>query len=228
MGLKCNGFFDELIGELQENTITCVYGSPGVGKSTICFEYLVSCLKTGKKVIYVDTEGGFCAERLEQIFPEVSLSDVIVISPKSFEEQQKVVESLNRQVRNAQSIGLVIVDSLVMLYRLKLGDFAKKVNSDLGEQLRLLTEISRSFDIPVLVTNHMYVDFESKEKKMSGGNVIEYWSKTIVELDREDDVRRASLKKHKFRPAGKVVEYEIENCGLVEKKFSRSFGFFKN
>jgi DNA repair protein RadB len=226
MDINLNNFIDDLLGPLQTNTITSFYGSPGIGKSTLCFEYASAYLKTGKKVIYVDTEGGFSAERLKQINPEINLNNIIVISPKTFEDQQKVISSLNKQITNARSIGLVIVDSLVMLYRLKLGDSPKKINSDLGEQLRLLTEIARGFNIPVIVTNHMYVDFDTKEKKMSGGNVMEYWSKTILELDKDDDLRYARLKKHKFKPESKKIDFYFENCGLVSKKNSRTFNFF--
>lgn len=224
--IKVNNFIDELLGPLQTNTITSFYGSPGTGKSTLCFEYVNAYLKTGKKIIYVDTEGGFSPERLKQINPDINLNNIIVISPKTFEDQQKVISSLNKQITSAKSIGLVIVDSLVMLYRLKLGDSPKKINSDLGEQLRLLTEIARGFNIPVIVTNHMYVDFDTKEKKMTGGNVMEYWSKTILELDKDDDVKYACLKKHKFRPESKRVEFVFENCGLLMKNKTRSFNFF--
>jgi DNA repair protein RadB len=228
MVLKIGKFIDELVGELQTNTITSIYGAPGVGKSTICFEYVNACLKTGKKIIYVDTEGGFSAERLNQINPDINLNDIIVISPKTFEDQQKVISSLNKQITNAQSIGLVIVDSLVMLYRLKLGDSPKKINSDLGEQLRLLTEIARGFNIPVIVTNHCYVDFDTKEMKMTGGNVMEYWSKTILELGKdENDEKFACLRKHKFRPESKKVNFTFENSGIVMKNIGRSFNFFK-
>lgn len=226
MEVKLDTFIDELIGTLQTNTITSIYGSPGTGKSTLCFEYVNAYLKTGKKIIYVDTEGGFSAERLKQINPDINLNNVIVISPKTFEDQQKVIESLNRQIRNAKSIGLVIVDSLVMLYRLKLGDSPKKINSDLGEQLRLLTEIARAFNIPVIVTNHCYVDFDTKEMKMTGGNVMEYWSKTILELGKDDDQKFACLRKHKFKPESKKINFIIDNSGLVLKNSSRSFNFF--
>lgn len=228
MGLKLNNFFDDLVGELQKDTITTIYGPPAIGKSTICFQYAVSCLKEGKKVIFVDTEGGFSVERIKQMDDSVDLNNIIVISPKTFEDQQKAIVSLNKQIKNASSIGLVIVDSIVMLYRLKLGDAPSKINSELGEQLRLLTEISRTFHIPVLVTNHMYTNFDSKVKRMSGGNVMEYWSKTIIELDNVDGTKFACLKKHKSKPESSCIEYDFENSGLVGKKSGRGFGFFKN
>ena len=78
-------FVDDLVGPLQTNTITSIYGAPGTGKSTLCFEYVSAYLKTGKKIIYVDTEGGFSAERLKQINPEINLNNVIVISPTEYE-----------------------------------------------------------------------------------------------------------------------------------------------
>lgn len=218
-------FFDELLGELQKDTITTFYGPPGSGKSTVCFQYVVSCLRAGKKVVYVDTEGGFSCERILQIYPGASLKDVIVFSPKSFEEQGKVIVELNKMIGEDSDIGLVVVDSLVMLYRLKLGDSPQRVNSELGEQLRLLNEISRSFGIPILVINQMYKDFETRESRMVGGSLVEYWSKTIVELDCDLDVRKAVLRKHKFRRGGEEKRYEIGNNGLFEVR-GRSFKLF--
>lgn len=224
--LKLNSFFDNIIGELQKDTITTIYGPPGSGKSTICFQYCIEVLKQNKKVIYVDTEGGFSAERLKQINPDLDLNEIIVFSPKSFDEQHKTILSLNKQIKNPKQIGLVVVDSLVMLYRLKLGDAPQKINQELGEQLRLLTEISRTFHIPVLVTNQMYTHFDTKEKKMVGGNVMEYWSKTIIELDKDQDIKTATLKKHKFQKEGITKNFEIVQSGLVESK-NRSFSLFR-
>lgn len=212
--LKLNCRVDEMIGELQRDTITTFYGSPGVGKSTVCFQYSVSCVNKGKKVIYIDTEGGFSAERIRQIDSDVDLNKILVFSPKSFEEQQKIILNLGKEIKNDRDVGLVVVDSLVMLYRLKLGDDAQKVNSALGEQLRLLTELSRSFKIPIIVTNQMYTTFDTKEKKMVGGALVEYWSKTILLLDREVDLRKISLRKHKFKKEGEESYFEINDKGL--------------
>lgn len=214
---KINNFFDDLIDELSTNSITTVYGPPGVGKSTLCFQYAISCAKLGKKVIFIDTEGGFSVERIRQIDDEVDLENLIVLSPRSFDEQQKSIMGLNKYFDGKNKIGLIIIDSLVMLYRLKLGDSPQKVNSDLGEQLRLLTEISRIFGIPLLVTNQMYTTFDSKDKRMVGGSLIEYWSKTIVELDRSDDDKKiAKLIKHKYKKEGEKIYYDIDNSGLTQ------------
>ena len=38
-----------------------------------------------------------------------------------------------------------------------------EVNRELGRQISYLNEIARKKDIPVLVTNHVYADFEEKE-----------------------------------------------------------------
>jgi len=225
--LKINNFFDELIGELQKDTITTIYGPPGCGKSTICFQYAISCVKNGKKVLYVDTEGGFSVERIKQIMPSIDLSQIIVFSPKDFEDQKNVILNLNKQIKNSSSIGLIIIDSLVMLYRLKLEDAPQKINTQLAQQLQLLTEISRSFHIPIIVTNQMYQHFDTKEKKMVGGSLIEYWSKTIVEIDKDQDVRTIILKKHKYKKEGESKKFEINHIGIVESK-NRSFSLFRN
>ncbi len=227
MSLILGNFLDELLaGDLPKDTITTIYGPAGVGKTTVCFQYSSAAVAQGKKVIFVDTEGGFSVERLKQINPNVSLQDILVLSPKTFEAQQKAIDSLNKQIKSAKDIGLIVIDSLVMLYRLKLGDAPQKINKELGEQLRKLTEIARTYHIPVLVTNQMYTTFETKEKKMVGGNVLEYWSKTVIEFDKENDIRCAKLIKHKHKKEGQEFNFDINNQGVYESK-SKSFKLFK-
>lgn len=225
MSYKLGTFFDSIIGTLEPNTITTLFGPPGSGKSTLCFEYCVNVSKQGKKVIFIDTEGGFSSQRIKQIDPNCNLENILVYSPKSFSQQQKIILSLNKEIKNANHIGLIVVDSLVMLYRLKLGESPQKINKELGEQLRMLTEISRTYSIPIIVTNQMYKSFDTKESKMVGGLTIEYWSKTIVEFIVEQSQRKIKLVKHKSRPASEEIDIEIVEQG-VRKKTPKSFLFF--
>ena len=214
-----NSIFDDIVGEISNNTITTIFGPPACGKTTLCLQFTNQVLKQKKKVLYIDTEGGFSCERFNQISGKDSnLDGIFVLSPKSFEEQHKKIKNLLKHIENSKDIGLIIVDSLVMLYRLKLGDAPYKINKELGEQLRILTEISRNFNIPILVTNQMYKDFETKESKMVGGLTIEYWSKTIVEFVIENNIKSLILKKHKFKKEGEKKNFEITNSGVVKPK----------
>jgi DNA repair protein RadB len=225
--LQSNSAIDKILPNITQDTITTVYGPPACGKTTLMFQYIITCIKEQKKVIFIDTEGGFSVERMYQLgATREDLENIIRFNPKSFEEQQKVILQLNQQIRNDKTIGLIIIDSLVMLYRLKLGDAPQKINSELGEQLRMLTQISRNFNIAIIATNQMYQDFETKEGRMVGGNVIHYWSKTIVELVKEGLDTKAVLKKHKFIESGHEIYYTIKNSGLVAQK-SKGFNFFK-
>lgn len=225
--LISNSAIDQILPYITQDTITTFYGPPASGKTTLMFQYMLETIKTGKKVVFVDTEGGFSVERMYQLgAQEKDLELIIHFTPKSFEEQQRTILQLNRQIKNDNTIGLIIIDSLVMLYRLKLGDAPQKINTELGEQLRMLTELSRNFNIAIIATNQMYQDFETKEGKMVGGNVIQYWSKTIVELTTQGVDKKAVLKKHKFIESGKEILYSIQNSGLVAHK-SKGFTFFK-
>ena len=231
MKISSNSIFDKIINNLDEKTISVVFGKPAIGKTTLTYLYLIDTIKKGRKVIYIDTEGGFSIERVRQLNSEIDIKNILIFSPKSFEEQEKTILKLNKYLKSSKNIGLVIIDSLVMLYRLKLGDEKKhfqKINSSLGEQLRLLTQISRSFNIPILATNQMYKIFdensEEYKNKMVGGLTIEYWAKTIIELDDPNGIKTATLIKHKFKPKNQI-KYEIVNNGFKETK-RKGFNFF--
>ena len=92
-------------------------------------------------------------------------------STSEFDEQvifQEVdnlqVENLLRQQVINDKTGLVVVDTVSMLYRLEMGqtDDVYEVNRELGQQISFLGEIARKKGILVLITNQVYSDFENK------------------------------------------------------------------
>jgi len=173
-----------LDGGYETDIITTIYGPAGSGKTNLCILCAINTARLGKKVIYVDTENNFSLERFKQICTSINLNyakilnNIVFLRPASFEEQKKTLEKLKDLINN--KIGLVIIDSIAMLYRLELGknEDIYEVNRELAKQLAYLKEIASKKLIPVLVTNQVYADFEDKEKiNMVGGDLLKYGSK---------------------------------------------------
>ncbi len=224
-----------LYGGYEKNIITMLAGSPGSGKTNFCI--LVSCsqAKKGNKVIFMDTEGGFSVERVKQICGEdykKFLENILLLEPVNFEEQKKCFLKLLDSVKK-EHVSLIVIDGMAMLYRLELGNAVqlgddesiKQINRDVAKQMRILAEISRKQEIPIIITNQVYSDFLSKEDfekgvergtNIVGGDLFKYWSKCIIELKNEGGKKKAILLKHRSLPV-KEMNFEIKNEGVFKR-----------
>lgn len=216
-----------LEGGYETGIITTVCGPAGSGKTTLCLLAAVEMARRGKKIIYIDTEGGFSVERLKQLsadYKEV-LDKIVFLKPTSFKEQRRTFLKLRDVVDN--NIGIIIVDTIAIFYRLELGDkSAYKTNKELGRQLCYLTEIARKRNLPVLITDQVYEDFEHKGKiNIVGGDLLKYSSKCIIELQNfKAGTRRAVLRKHRSIREEKETQFKIVEKGL--DAFKEKFLFF--
>lgn len=222
-----------LFGGYEKDIITTIYGPAGTGKTNLCLIVAVSQAKKGRKVVYVDTEGGFSSERIKQLGGtdyEKILENILILNPTKFSEQQQAFIQLLKEIK--QGISLIVIDGMTMLYRLELAeakqgkeDKVKEINSELARQMRILAEIARKRNIPVIVTNQAYSEFLSeedlragKERRMMmvGGDILKYWSKCIIELRSERGKRKAVLRKHRSLPE-KELNFEIVNLGIRKR-----------
>ncbi len=221
--IETDSSLDTLLGGgIEKRNITQFYGPPGSGKTNIALTLAVKVAKEGKKVAYIDTEGGISIDRIKQLaqddFDKIS-PNIIVFEPNSFEEQignLKTIEGwLNSKV---DEIDLIVLDSAVALYRLNEGK-SQLLNKELGVQMGILARLARKYDIAVLITNQIYSTFED-EKASSirpvGGTILKYWSKIIIELSKSemDGARIATLKRHKSIAEGKNTSFKIVNSGI--------------
>ena len=95
----------------------------------------------------------------------------------------------------------------------------EQINNKLGLQVSYLTEIARKHNIPILITNQVYADFDEKDAvKMVGGDILKYGSKCLLELLKFKTKRAAVLKKHRSIKEGKKVVFEITSNGFEEEK----------
>ncbi len=226
---------DWLSGGYEEGIVSMVVGPAGSGKTN--FGVLAACSQAkDHKVIFIDTEGGFSSERVKQIVGDNNferiLKNILLLNPTNFQEQKNCFSKLLDHLKGGQ-VGLIVVDSMAMLYRLELGDAVQssederiqEVNRDVARQMRTLVEISRKQGIPILITNQVYSGYVSeedwrsgKEREMNivGGDLFKYWSKCIIELKQNGRNRKAVLLKHRSLP-NKEFNFEIRNEGIFKK-----------
>ena len=212
-----------LHGGYESDIITVIYGPPGTGKTNFCLLTAVSQAKKGNKIIYIDTEGGFNIERIKQIYSKQEiLKNIFLLKPMNFQEQKDEFVKLSQYLKNVHKIGLIVVDGFTVLYRLSLADARnkgegeiKKINSELIEQTKILSEIARKKNIPVLVTNQMY-KWEEMDR-MVGGDILKYWAKCEIELVNDKGGRIAYLRKHRGLPE-KSLEFNIINEGVKKRR----------
>jgi len=224
-----------LNGGYESGVITTLYGPAGSGKTNLCL-VAASYVAKSKKVIFIDTEGGLSISRLRQLTSDYnSIKNIFLLKATSFSEQREAFNKLLDLIMENKDIGLIIVDSMVMLYRLELGQAKEKekiqiINRSLARQMRILSEIARKRFIPILITDQVYSKFLSKEDfeagkekevSMVGGDIMKYWSKCIIELQNLGrNKKKAILKKHRSLPEKEFV-FSITNKGI-----KKSFRFF--
>lgn len=224
-----------LDGGYENGVITLFYGPAASGKSN--FVILAAChqAKKDKKIIFIDTEGSFSIDRVNQItkgLPEFVLKNIVILKTTNFQEQKKAFINMYKELKASKNIGLIIVDSITMLYRLELAEARKiglekvqQINSELAEQMKTLNEIARKRNIPILITAQVYSEFLSEEELLAGkqagvsvvgGDLLKYWSKCIIELQYKNNKRRAIIRKHRSLEQ-KELNFEVINEGIRKR-----------
>jgi len=207
---------DELLdGGYESDIITSVYGPAGSGKTNLAIMAAVAASKQGKKVIFIDTEGGFSITRFKQVADdEKLLENIMFLNPTNFKEQKEAFEKLKALVND--KIGLIVVDTLTILYRIERTSGDSEFNRDLGLQVASLTEIARKKNIPVLCLNQVYSSFETRAVQVVGGDFVKYGSKCLIELQAgKNGVRKAILRKHRSIAGEKEATFRIVESGIA-------------
>ena len=112
----------------------------------------------------------------------------------------------------AARAGRLVRDAMAMQDKSK--EDVQKVNSELARQMRILSEIARKRNIPVLVTNQTY-NWENNER-MVGGDILKYWSKCLIEASNDQGRRTLYLRKHRSM-AEKSLNFQIWDGGIRKR-----------
>jgi DNA repair protein RadB len=212
-----NEAMDQLLGGgLEVRTITQFYGEPASGKSTLCMIAAVTCLRAGHTVVFIDSEG-FSIERFRQIAgtdTEKIADRLFLFEPIDFEQQGLMIAEAEKILKTHKP-GLLVMDSATALYRNDLERGRDSIQM-LTRQMIQLLGYSKRYDIPVIVTNQVYMDTVKNTFLGLGGTALEHISKAIIRLEKTDRLgfRKARLVKHRSQPEGASFEFEIVEDGI--------------
>ena len=212
-----NDALDHLLGGgIEVRTITQFYGEPASGKSTLSMIAAVTCLRAGHTVVFIDSEG-FSIERFRQIAgadTETIAERLFLFEPFDFEHQGTMIAEAEK-VLKTQKPGLLVMDSATALYRTDLEKGRDSIQM-LTRQMIQLLGYSKRYEIPVIITNQVYMDTLKNTYFGLGGTALEHISKVIIRLEKTDipGFRRARLVKHRSQPEGAYFDFEITGDGI--------------
>jgi len=206
-------------GGIESDTLTLLFGEGGSGKTNLCLQMARNLAREGKKVILIDTEG-VSLERLAQIAGEDVervLKNILFFEAHDLLEQHKMVKKAAAMaLKEGSNIGLVILDSATVFYRIELSmENDVDERSMLSSQMILMLSLARKRKIPVILTTQVYTDRDAGIFKPIGGQMILHNAKTIIQLERVGIGRRsATVRKHRSVEEGQNMEFLITDKGI--------------
>lgn len=214
---------DELLGGgVEANAITEAYGKFASGKTQLGFQLCVNAQKPvesgglGGRVLFIDTEGTFRPDRIEQVAkasdanPETVLENILVVRATTTDQQILAIERADKLIRES-NIKLVVVDSLMALFRSEflgrgaLGERQQKLNSHIHK----LQKLADNYDLAVYITNQVMdnpgILFGDPTTPV-GGNIVAHAATTRLYMRKsKEDKRIVRLVDSPNMPEGEAV-----------------------
>ena len=211
---------DELLGGgVETGCLTLLYGEAGSGKTNVCLQVARNVAREGRRVAYIDTEGvslerlrQMCGDDFDALLPRILFSE-----PYSNEEQEKLIGQAVKMVEQATDLGLIVVDSATMHYRLTLRDDDPEERRSLARQVARLLRVARKSDIPVVLTSQVWTDIEKGTIEPLGGHMLSHNCKSLVRLEKVGPaLRRAVRVKHRHLAEGEAVRFRLTGRGVED------------
>src|SRR6187200_2645155 len=205
-----------LLGGIETQAVTEFYGEFGSGKSQVCHTLCVTASQPvenggfGSGSIYIDTEGTFRPERVDQIAvargldPTSVLKSIAVCKVYNSSHLELIIKDLGKYINDFKA-RLVIIDSIISLHRAEfagrgtLADRQQRLNSMLHKVIRL----AEIYNIALVITNQVQSSpdtFFGDPTKAAGGNVLGHASTYRVYLRKSGENRTAKMIDSPYHP----------------------------
>src|ERR671932_589590 len=205
-----------LLGGIETQAVTEFYGEFGSGKSQICHTLCAIArqpIESGGldgSTIYIDTEGTFRPERVQEIArsrgheQEQVLKSIAVCKVYNSSHLELIIKNLGKYVDDFKA-KLVIIDSIISLHRAEfagrgtLADRQQRLNSMLHKVIRL----AEIYNIAIVITNQVQSSpdtFFGDPTKAAGGNVLGHASTYRIYLRKSGENRIAKMIDSPYHP----------------------------
>ena len=191
-------------GGLVAGSLTLIGGEPGIGKSTLLLQNILSI--RNRKILYVSGEESSSqlklrADRLGKI-----ADNTLIYCETS-------LENILTQLENVKP-GLVVIDSIQTIASSSIESAAGSV-SQVRECAAMLLRFAKQTGVPVILVGHI-----NKEGSIAGPKVLEHIVDTVLQFegDRQYLYRIVRAIKNRFGSTSEIGIYEMVNSGLREVK----------
>lgn len=198
-------------------------GEPGIGKSTLLTQMVVSLLQAGadQPILYVageespsqialrinriiDNEHTSTSKASENIRDETIGSNLVFTTVTDVDQLAATIEKLKPKLAIIDSIQTMTTDELTG---------AAGSAGQLRESADRLTQVAKRFGIPMFLVGHV-----TKEGTIAGPKVLEHIVDAVLELsgERTGDLRLLRAIKNRFGATDEVGVFRVSEYGLEE------------
>lgn len=189
-------------GGLVAGSITLLGGEPGIGKSTLLLQNILSI--RNRKILYISGEESASqlklrADRLGKIS-----DNTLILCETSIDRIMTHVEN--------EKPGLVVIDSIQTVYNPELESAAGSV-SQVRDCAATFLRYAKESNVPVILVGHI-----NKDGVIAGPKVLEHIVDTVLQFegDRQYLYRLLRSNKNRFGSTNEIGIYEMVERGLRE------------
>ncbi len=180
------------------------------------------------RAIYIDTEGSFRPERIQEIAEARGLDSKQILRKILFKkvlgcvQQELCIEAACSQINSDSKIKLLIIDSIINHYHVEYMGRSKspKKMQQLNKYMHLLLKTARMNAVAIIITNHQtqsYLDGSFANRVVPlGGTAVSHASEYIIHLDGgKKDCRPARLEHSPFYVESDAF-FAIDKTGFTD------------
>ena len=192
-------------GGLVAGSLTLLGGEPGIGKSTLLLQNILSI--RNKRILYVSGE-----ESASQL--KLRADRLGKVSDNTFILCETRLEQIFTQIENVEP-QLLVIDSIQTIASADIESAAGSV-SQVRECAAALLRYAKESNVPVILVGHI-----NKDGAIAGPKVLEHIVDTVIQFegDRQYLYRLLRSIKNRFGSTSEIGIYEMVQRGLKEVKY---------